>query len=424
MPMHIDRFLEARREGRTHAPEEIRAFVEAVLSGGVTRAQTAAWLAFAFLRPLSPDETVALTRAMTDTGAVLSWEGLPGPFIDKHSTGGVGDKVSLVLAPLWAELGLRVPMISGRGLGHTGGTLDKLEAIPGFRTDLPADRLRDVLEGVGCFMNGQTGEVAPADRILYALRNETCTVASVPLITASILSKKLSEGIEALVLDVKVGSGAFMKDLPSARTLAESLVRVGKLSGVRTRALLTDMSCPLGRKVGNACEVREVVDCLRGEGPEDLRELTLSLAGHPRAREVLASGAAWPRFLRMVEAHGGDRRALETPGSMEGSVKETVVRARRKGWVWSFDALSVGMAAFRLGAGRLSADSPIHPGVGVELLRKPGEPVDEGEAVARIWHADVGLGEAISLLESACEIGEDEPLRRDMILDSLGSSIP
>lgn len=417
--MLIDQFLEARRDGQIHDSGQIRAFIDGVLDGSVTRAQTAAWLAFSFLRPLSRDETAALTRAMTESGTCLDWSGLDGPFIDKHSTGGVGDKVSLVLAPLWAELGLKVPMISGRGLGHTGGTLDKLESIPGFRTDLPADRLRVLLQEIGCFMNGQTGEVAPADRILYALRNETATVPSIPLITASILSKKLSEGIDELVLDVKVGSGAFMKDLTSARALAESLVRVGSAAGVRTRALLTDMSQPLGQAVGNAMEVREVVDCLRGKGPEDLRELTLRLAAHPKARETLASGAAYERFCRMVAAHGGSVQALEQPGSMEGTLQEVTICAERDGYLSRCDALGIGMAVFRLGAGRLSAESPIHPGVGALLLKKRGETVQKGEPLLHLYHAHEGLELAVHEARRALTIGDLQPESVPMVFEEL-----
>lgn len=233
----IDTILTARRDGVRLSDAQIHAFVQGVVAGSVTRAQAAAFLAFTATRGMQDDETAALTRAMAGSGDRLSWPGLTGPFVDKHSTGGVGDKVSLVLAPLWAELGARVPMISGRGLEHTGGTLDKLEAIPGFRTDLGVGALRRTLADVGCFISGQTGELAPADRVLYALRNETCTVPSIPLITASILSKKLAEGLDRLVLDVKWGSGAFMKTEADARALADSLVRVGCAAGVETTAV-------------------------------------------------------------------------------------------------------------------------------------------------------------------------------------------
>ncbi|HMV67899.1 MAG TPA: thymidine phosphorylase, partial [Myxococcota bacterium] len=303
--MHVEELLLGMRSGEPRPDAEIEAFVTGVCDGRVSRPQAAAWLAWAFRRGLDPRETVALTRAMTTSGDVLRWPA-GSELIDKHSTGGVGDKVSLVLAPLWAELGRRVPMISGRGLGHTGGTLDKLEAIEGYRTDLSADELRRVLDDVGCFISGQTAELAPADRILYALRNEIQAVESIPLITGSILSKKLAEGVEHLVLDVKSGSGAFMKTLDDSRALARSLVTVAKSYGVRCEALITAMDRPLGVTAGNALEVEEAVACLQGGGPADLRELTLAFADDPRAAGVLDSGRAYERFVRMVEAQGGD----------------------------------------------------------------------------------------------------------------------
>lgn len=419
MTFSILQFLEDRREGRPHDEPSIHAFIRGILDGSVSRAQAAAWLAFAFVRGLSPEETVALTRAMTVTGETLSWDGLSGPFVDKHSTGGVGDKVSLVLAPLWAELGRKVPMVSGRGLGHTGGTLDKLEAIPGYRTDLTATGLRRALETAGCFINGQTGEVAPADRILYALRNETATVPSIPLITASILSKKLSEGIGELVLDVKVGSGAFMKDLEQARALARSLVRVGNGAGVQTRAFLTDMSQPLGLTAGNALEVEEVVECLQGGGPPDLFELTVALAGDPRAAEVLRSGAAWPRFQAMVAAHGGEVEALEHPRRLRGQVEVVEVRADRSGLVTACDALGIGHAAFVLGAGRSRADQGVHPGVGVRLHRKRGDPVRAGDLLAEVFHAGRAVEEGLAAVRTAFRVGDDAVVTVPAILDQV-----
>ena len=306
----IHEILEAKREGRALSDAQIRELIDGIVDGRVTRPQAAAFLAFVVIQGMTVDVTVALNMAMVESGDQLDWADMDGPFVDKHSTGGVGDKVSLVLAPLWAELGSRVPMISGRGLGHTGGTLDKLEAIPGYRTDLDAPALRKALSDVGCFISGQTGELAPADRILYALINETSTVPSIPLITASILSKKLAEGIDELVLDVKWGSGAFMKTHESASALADMLCRVGRGAGVMTRAVLTDMNQPLGRTVGNAIEVEEAIACLKGKGPGDLANLTIDLIGDPRARNLLESGAAYERFCRMVVAQGGDPEAL------------------------------------------------------------------------------------------------------------------
>ncbi len=402
----IDEILRDKRDGRSLSAAAIAAFVAGVLDGSVSRAQAAAWLAFAFTRGLDDAEAIALTRSMTDTGDRLSWPGIEGPFVDKHSTGGVGDKVSLVLAPLWAELGWRVPMISGRGLGHTGGTLDKLEAIPGYRTDLDEPALRRALAGPGCFINGQTASLAPADRILYGLRNETQTVECIPLIVASILSKKLAEGLDRLVLDVKVGSGAFMKTEADARRLAEALVRVGNGAGVATSALLTDMEQPLGAACGNALEVQEAINCLQGGGPADLRALTVALAGHPRAADVLASGRAYERFERMVHAHGGDLAAFAMP-----NLPIAEVCAEKAGVVTRCDALAVGRVAFVLGAGRLRTEDAVHPGVGVSVLRKVGDRVEVGQPLALLHYADRGLDRARGALREAFTIGDSASAR-------------
>ncbi|MCH2100453.1 MAG: thymidine phosphorylase [Planctomycetes bacterium] len=395
----IQEWLQARRAGEEQSEKALQAFVMAVVQGSITRAQAAAWLAFVYFQGMRPAETVAFTRAMTESGETLSWPGIDGPFIDKHSTGGVGDKVSLVLAPLWAELGLRVPMLSGRGLGMTGGTLDKLEAIHGYQTDLQPQRLHELLSEVGCFINGQTARIAPADRILYALRDETCTVESIPLITASILSKKLVEGIDRLVLDVKWGSGAFMKTRDDAQSLADSLVTVGNGAGVETTAHLTDMTQPLGLKIGNALEVEEAEDCLRGEGPEDLTELCVLLSGEgDRAREVLRSGAALPRWHAMVRAHGGDP---DRPLKGEGC-DEQVVLASTSGEVTECDAGELGWAAHRLGAGRTHADEAVHFGVGLILHAKRGDHVQQGQPLVTIRHTSCqGLDEAQSRVAQA-----------------------
>ncbi len=386
--MDIQGFLRDKKAGRAHSAEDIRAFVRGLIDGGVTRSQAAAWLAFVCLRGMDAEETVALTMAMTDSGDRLQWGGLEGPFVDKHSTGGVGDKVSLTLAPLWVAMGKRVPMISGRGLGITGGTLDKLESIPGFRVDLSEEELGRCLADVGCFISGQTGEIAPADRVLYALRDETATVASVPLITGSILSKKLAEGIEALVMDVKCGTGAFMKTRQDAEELAASLVAVGNGAGVRTTAHITEMNQPLGCAVGNALEVEEAVAALRGEGPEDYLALVCRLTGEPeRARAVLDSGAALPVWEAMVQAQGGDLSAALHGGGCE---REELL-ADRSGRVTSCDALAVGAAAFGLGAGRSRSDEAVHHGVGLLVHAKCGDELRVGEPLFTIVHAHRGL---------------------------------
>jgi pyrimidine-nucleoside phosphorylase len=398
----IDQILLTKRDGHTLSTAQIESFVSGVVDGSVSRPQAAALLAFIFLRGLDDGESVALTRAMTDSGPKLSWPGIDGPFVDKHSTGGVGDKVSLVLAPLWAELGVRVPMISGRGLGHTGGTLDKLEAIPGYRCDLDDAALHRVLRDVGCFISGQTAALAPADRILYALRNETQTVACIPLIVASILSKKLAEGLDRLVLDVKVGTGAFMQTIGDARRLAEAMVRVGNGAGVQTRALLTDMSQPLGEACGNALEVMEAIDCLQGKGPADLRALTLALVDHPDAARVLDSGAAFERFARMARAQGGELTRLTA------EAERWELLAPRDGIVTRCDAWNVGRAAFVAGAGRLRAEDPVDPAVGVMVHKKVGDRVLRGEALATLWHRERSVDEARRELDRAFAIGESE----------------
>jgi pyrimidine-nucleoside phosphorylase len=409
----IDRVLAKKRDGQRLEDDEIASFVAGVVDGTVSRPQAAAWLMAAFIRGLDDGEAVALTRAMTDGGDRLTWPGIDGPFVDKHSTGGVGDKVSLVLAPLWAELGWKVPMISGRGLGHTGGTLDKLEAIPGYRCDLDEAALRRALRDVGCFINGQTASLAPADRVLYALRNETQTVPAIPLIVASILSKKLAEGLDRLVLDVKVGVGAFMKTEADARRLAEAMVRVGSGAGVSTRALLTDMSQPLGQACGNALEVRESVACLQGGGPPDLRELTLKLADHPDAARVLASGAAYERFARMAHAHGGDLGALRCDAEVE------VVLAPRSGVIARCDALAIGRAAFVLGAGRLRAEDAVDPAVGVTVLKKVGDRVEAREPLAILHTRDRGIEAARAAVHDAFDVA-DAAERPALVLGEIG----
>jgi pyrimidine-nucleoside phosphorylase len=397
-----DELLYAMRSGQPQPDASIAAFVAGVVDGSVSRPQAAAWLAWAFQRGLTDAETTALTHAMTNSGDVLSWEDGP-PLCDKHSTGGVGDKVSLVLAPLWAELGLRVPMISGRGLGHTGGTLDKLEAIPGFRTDHTEGTLRRILRDVGCFVTGQTASLAPADRVLYGLRNETCTVESIPLIVGSILSKKLAAGVQGLVLDVKTGSGAFMVAHDDAVALARALVRVGNLAGMKTTARVTGMDEPLGLAVGNALEVAESVETLRGGGPPDLVALTLALTEDPRAAEVLRSGRAYERWARMVHAQGGD-----PDGRLLGDGTTTLaLTAPRSGFVTRVDARGVGRAAFVAGAGRRRAEDPVDPGVGVTLRVKVGAQVHAGDELALLHHRGVATDEALRLLTGAFAVGDE-----------------
>lgn len=413
--MHIEDILTSMRSDEVQSDDAIAAFVAGVTDGTISRPQAAAWLAWAFHRGLTDAETVALTRSMTQSGDVLAWPDGP-TLIDKHSTGGVGDKVSLVLAPLWAELGLRVPMLSGRGLGLTGGTLDKLEAIPGYRTDRSEPELRRQLDDVGCFISGQTGRLAPADKVLYALRNETSTVPSIPLIVGSILSKKLAAGVRRLILDVKCGSGAFMQTPDAARALAEALVRVGNGAGMHVSALVTAMERPLGRKIGNALEVEESIDALKGGGPDDLRRLTLDLAQHPDAERVLASGRAFDRFVRMVEAQGGDARSLD--GGLSGAgCREHVVTADRDGFLATLDAGGAGKAAFLLGAGRRRAEDPVDFGVGLTLHAQVGDAVVRGQPLVTVHHRDGhALDEALAALDDAIRLTDHDTSPGPLVL--------
>lgn len=401
--------LHSMRADEVQSDEAIEAFVTGIVDGTVSRPQAASWITHVYRRGLTDPEMVALTRAMTRSGTVLAWGDGP-PLADKHSTGGVGDKVSLILAPLWAELGWRVPMLSGRGLGHTGGTLDKLEAIPGFRTDLSETELADTLATVGCFISGQTPQIAPADRILYALRNEVCCIESNPLIVGSILSKKLAEGVQRLVLDVKTGSGAFMQTEEDAVRLAEDLVRVATGAGLDCEALITAMDRPLGQAVGNAVEVIESIATLKGEGPADLRSLVLALTDHPDAADVLRSGRAYERFVHMVEAQGGDVRALEDVTLLQGAgAEEAVMVAERGGFVTAVEARAIAEAAFVLGAGRLRAEDAVDPGVGLWVHVETGQPLAEGQPIATLLHrGGASLESAFRLVKQAIVIG-DEP---------------
>ena len=374
-------------------------------------------------------DTSAFTRALMDSGESLDWAGLEGLRVDKHSTGGQGDKVSLVLAPLVACCGLQVPMVAGRGLGPTGGTIDKLEAIPGFRTELSPEEIRRVTEEVGCVISSQGGIFAPADGKLYALRDVTATVASVPLITASIMSKKLAEGLDALALDIKWGSGAFMKDLDSARCLGAAMASVGESMGVRTGFLVTDMNQPLGRAVGNANEVREAIAALAGEGPDDLMEVVYELgalmlssaeqtgnraAARTKLEAELASGRPLEKFREMVRAQGGDAEAeLELAPSCE-------VAAPRSGYVSAIDCESLGYALIALGGGRRSLDDVVDPTVGLQLRVRLGDQVDEGQPLLDLLSAGRGHEEAAVLVEGAFSLTEAPPIELPRLIAAEG----
>jgi pyrimidine-nucleoside phosphorylase len=370
---------------------------------------------------------------MVRSGVRVDYPDLDGIPVDKHSTGGVGDKTSLILAPLAAACGAYVPMMSGRGLGHSGGTLDKLEAIPGFRTGLSLDQLRRGLATVGCAMIGQTAEIAPADKKLYALRDVTATVESIPLICASIMSKKIAEGIGGLVLDVKTGDGAFMKTAAESRTLAESLVGIGVASGLRTEALITAMDAPLGRMVGNSLEVIESIETLKGDGPPELEGLSVLLAARMlvvaglesdeqraenRVREALRSGAGVEKLRAIIDFQGGDPRVVDEYGRLPAAPDRHDITAPRSGYVSALRAGAVGHAAVALGAGRAALDDSIDPGVGIEIVSPVGAAVRTGEPVLRLHHrGGRGLSDAVRLLDGAVAMADASPPARPIVVD-------
>lgn len=429
--------IRRKRDGGTLAAEEVAWLVRGITTGEVPDYQWSALLMAIVFRGLNDAETAALTRAMLDSGRTLDLSAIDGPKVDKHSTGGVGDKTSLILAPVAAACGVFVPMISGRGLGHTGGTLDKLESIPGFSVRLSPDRFVQVLTFCGLALAGQTDEIAPADRALYALRDATATVESIPLITSSILSKKLAEGIDGLVLDVKTGDGAFMTREADARRLAETMAQIGNALGTRTVALLTGMDRPLGRAVGNAVEVRECLDVLRGGGPDDVAALSLELAAEmllmagleadiaaarDRARRAIDDGAALERFARVIEAQGGDPRVVEEPDRLPRAPVEQIVRSPRAGFIARLAAREIGLITMRLGAGRARVDSTIDHRVGILLHRTVGEEVAVGEPLATVLAADRASADraAHELLAGAILLDDAPTPPPPLILDRLG----
>jgi pyrimidine-nucleoside phosphorylase/thymidine phosphorylase len=414
--------IRKKRDRHELSAAEIEYFVRASTSGEIPDYQVSAWLMAGVLQGFTRAETAALTDAMLRSGEVLDLSDLPAKKVDKHSTGGVGDKTSLVLAPLVAASGLVVPMISGRGLGHTGGTLDKLESIPGFNVNLPVPKFRQVLQQCGCAMIGQTAEIAPADRKLYALRDVTGTVESPYLICASIMSKKLAEGIDALVLDVKTGSGAFMKKEEDAVFLAELMVETGERMGKKVVALITDMNQPLGSLVGNALEVIEVLDVLRGEGPEDLRNLCLDLAAWMfhlggisadlgRCREVAAnlidSGKALEKFGQMVELHGGDRKIVDDPSRLPRAKSTMEVKGSRAGFVTAIRCEALGTATVILGGGREKKEDKVDPSVGLAVHKKLGDKLVAGESLCTIhYNSEAAARRAEQLIAASYDIGD------------------
>lgn len=430
--------IEAKRDGATHASEEIALIVRSFSVGATPDYQMAAWLMAAFLQGLSEYETVALTDAMAHSGEMVDLSGVPGRKVDKHSTGGVGDTTTLVVAPLVAACGVKVAKMSGRGLGHTGGTLDKLESIPGFSVEMSVERFVEQVRDVGVAVIAQSPEVDPADKKMYALRDVTGTVPSIPLIVASIVSKKIAGGADAILLDVKVGSGAFMKDEAHARRLAGALRVTGAKLGRRIDAVMTDMDQPLGRAVGNALEVREAVETLRGDGPEDLDELCrvlaakLVLAGEGaediddaryRVDDVIASGEAVESFRGWVEAQGGDPRIAEDVSLLPSAPLTRDVRAGGTGFVARIQAEETGRAAMVLGAGRATKDAVIDPAAGVVLAVKVGDRVEDAEQPLAVLHgtSEEALDAAEERLRAAVTLSPEKPVIPPLFHELLGA---
>ena len=433
--MHASDLIRKKRDAGTHSREEIFFLVEAATRGEIPDYQLSAWLMAVYLQGMSPEETAHLTEAMLRSGEVVDLSDVPGAKVGKHSTGGVGDKTSLVIAPVVAAAGVRVPMISGRGLGHTGGTLDKLEAIPGFSVELSLAEFRRAVAEVGCGLIGQTDKIAPADRKLYSLRDVTSTIESIPLITASILSKKLAEGNDGLVLDVKTGSGAFMKDIESARRLAGSLRTIGTRMGKRVVALLTDMDQPLGNAVGNALEAAEAIETLKGEGPVDFNELCRELsawmlvvgeaadgldAGRAKYDELIGSGAAAEKFQQIIAQQGGDPSVVDDPRKLPQAREQIEYKADESGTLTSIEAARIGRAAMALGAGRVRAEDVVDPAVGLILRKKVGDSVRKGDTLATLHVNDAArVAEAESWLAPAFELGDGPPAARPLVIDTL-----
>ncbi len=430
--MRIVDVIARKRDGGSLSQQEIEFFVSGLGDGGVPDYQASALLMAIFLRGMTSEETAWLTAAMVRSGERVDLSDIPGPKVGKHSTGGVGDKVSIVLAPVAAACGVIVPKMSGRGLGHTGGTLDKLESIPGFRIDLTIDEFKQVLRTVGTSIIGQTASLAPADKKLYALRDVTATIESIPLIAASIMSKKLAEGSTALVLDVKCGDGAFMKDVDRARALGEAMVAIGGHAGVRTEAFITDMEAPLGSSIGNALEIIECLETLKGAGSPELAAVTTRLASRmvvlaglesdaasatARVETALSSGQALATFERMIAAQGGNPRVVHDYSLFPQAPDTDMLRADRAGFITAMRAEAVGRASNALGAGRDKVGDAVDPAVGIVTQVKVGDEVTAGQPLMHLHHrGGRGLDAARALCVSGVTIGDERPAPRVKIL--------
>ena len=429
--------IEAKREGKILAPKQIQEFIREFTAGKIPDYQMAAMLMAIYFRGLNTDETTALTLAMRDSGDVLKFPKDKRPLVDKHSTGGIGDKVSLPLAPLLACLGFRVPMISGRGLGITGGTLDKLDSIPGFKTLLPATQITKLVQKVGCVICGQTDTMVPADKKIYALRDASGTVPSIQLITASILSKKLAENLDALILDVKFGGAAFMQTKADAQKLAQAMVALGNQCGTNTRAMLTDMNTPLGRAAGNWLEVKESVSCLDNKGPNDLHKLVIDSAAHllvqtkkskslavarSLAEKCLNSGAPRKKWDEMIVAQGADLRAFNKRLSLDCTAKVVIeVKSEKAGYISKCDARIIGEVIRDIGGGRLTKESSVNFDVGVDRMAKPGERVEKSGALCRVYAADAAHAKSASkILQTAFQISAKRTAVPKLVCEVIG----
>ncbi|WP_206812790.1 pyrimidine-nucleoside phosphorylase [Paradesulfitobacterium ferrireducens] len=430
--MRMVDLIEKKRDGKALTREEIRFIIDGYVGGEIKDYQMSAWAMAVFYQGMNAEETAELTLAMAESGEQLDLSTLEGKFVDKHSTGGVGDKTTLILAPMVAACGVPVAKMSGRGLGHTGGTIDKLSSIPGFQVELERASFLSQVERIGLAVMSQSGNLVPADKKLYALRDVTATVDSIPLIASSIMSKKIAAGAQGIVLDVKYGSGAFMKDLNAARTLAEAMVQIGNSLGRRTVALLSDMEQPLGRAVGNSLEVLEAIDTLQGQGPADLVEVCLELgawmlvagekapnaaAGIEVVREALESGAAWEKFLELVKVQGGDVQAVQEK-RLAVSAERVPFPAPQAGYVQKVDARTVGNLAMVLGAGRETKESAIDLGAGVIVRKKAGKWVEAGETLLELYSADEKkMAAGLSLAREAVTLGAEPPEHKPLIAE-------
>ncbi len=430
--------LRRKRDGQKLTPAEIKWLIQNYTRGEIPAYQMSAWLMAVYLRGMNKEETTALTEAMLNSGQVLDLSNLPGPKVDKHSTGGVGDKVSLILAPLVSACGVIVPMVSGRSLGHTGGTLDKLASIPGFKTNLKLTEFYQVLKKVGVGIIGQTEELCPADQKLYALRDVTATVESIPLIAASIMSKKLAEGIDALVLDVKTGTGAFMPRLSQTRQLAKTMLSLGTAFKKKVVAVITNMSQPLGKTVGNALEVKEAIEALKGNWEPDLREITINLGeemlllgGRAQTRaqarrqllRALTTGKALEKLREMVIAQGGNPRVIDDYSLLPFAPYKKETRSEQTGYIRSIDALKVGLLGLEIGLGRKTINGKIDPGAGFVFIKKVGDFVKKGELLVEVFASENTQAEKVSALLAKCFTYSERPPKIDrLIIERLAPS--